>query len=149
MFDLYGLPADFPGYVSSAQMTDPYARVRYLESQLEAAVGDHRLIAYLQLHEFEALLLSDPSKFDWQYIEHADRIKRLIELSDSYPSPEEINDGTETAPSKRIVTQIPEYRYQKAAAGPEIARQIGISTMRERCPHFAEWLAKLEALGQG
>lgn len=104
------------------------------------------MIPYIQLHEFEALLLSDPEKFDWQYIEHDRAIARLVELASRFPSPELINDGATTAPSKRIIDEIPEYEYQKATAGPLIARQVGIATMRERCPHFAEWLALLEAL---
>lgn len=147
MFDLYALPTDFPDYVSSAQITDAYARVRHLEQALQSAIADRRLIPYIQLHEFEALLLTDPSKFDWHYLEHDRAIARLVALSESVSSPELINDSPETAPSKRIVEEIPD--YQKAVAGPMIAEKIGIGAMRARCPHFAEWLAKLEALTQG
>jgi hypothetical protein len=28
-----------------------------------------------------------------------------------------------------------------------VLAKIGIPTLRERCPHFASWLARLEALG--
>ncbi|HEX2080416.1 MAG TPA: DUF4276 family protein [Longimicrobium sp.] len=146
MLDLYALPKDFPGFADAARLADPYARVRHLEQALAADIGQHRLIPHIQLHEFEALLLSDPAKFDWQYIEHDPAIARLVELANRFPSPELIDDGETTAPSKRIIDEIPEYAYQKATAGPLIARQIGIETMRARCPHFAEWLAALEAL---
>jgi hypothetical protein len=146
MFDLYALPNDFPDYVSSVQMPDPYARVRRLEQALQGLVNDRRLIPYIQLHEFEALLLTEPAKFDWHYLEHDRAIGRLVALSESVSSPELINDSPETAPSKRIINEIPD--YQKAVAGPMIAQKIGISAMRARCPHFAEWLDKLEALDQ-
>lgn len=146
MLDLYALPRDFPGFAEAARLPDPYARVRHLEQALAADIGQHRLIPYIQLHEFEALLLSDPAKFDWQYIEHDAAIARLVELASRFPTPELINDGETTAPSKRIIDEIPEYAYQKATAGPLIARQIGIPTMRDHCPHFAEWLALLQAL---
>jgi hypothetical protein len=147
MFDLYALPTDFPEYVSSAQVKDPYARVRHLEQALGSIVGDRRMIPYIQLHEFEALLLTDPAKFEWHYVEHGSAIDRLIGLSESVTSPETINDSPETAPSKRIVQEIPE--YQKAVAGPIIAQKIGIDAMRARCPHVAEWVKQLEALGRG
>ncbi|HYW14337.1 MAG TPA: DUF4276 family protein [Longimicrobium sp.] len=136
MFDLYALPDDFPGYADAARLQDPYARVRHLEQELAMAFSGDRLIPYIQLHEFEALLLSDPEKFDWAY----------IELARQVDSPELIDDGPTTAPSKRIINEIPEYEYQKTTAGPLIAARIGMQTIRGRCPHFAEWITRLEAL---
>lgn len=146
MFDLYALPHDFPGYAGATRLQDPYARIRHLEQALAATFGDPRLIPYLQLHEFEALLFSDPEKFDWHYIEHASQIARLIDIAQQVESPELIDDGEETAPSKRIIDHIPEYRFQKSTAGPLIAERIGISVMRARCPHFGQWVSRLEAL---
>lgn len=146
MFDLYALPEDFHGFEDARRLVDPYQRVAFLEAALADDVKDHRLIPYLQLHEFEALLFCDPEKFDWEYLEHEQAITRLIEIAEAHDSPELINDDPETAPSKRIVRHIPEYAFQKASAGPLIAQRIGIERMRERCPHFAEWLGRLEAL---
>jgi hypothetical protein len=148
MFDLYALPEDFPGFDEARRRNDPYERVTFLEAALAADLGpgEHRLIPYLQLHEFEALLFSDPAKFDWEYLEHDRQIARLVEIAEAHESPELIDDGPETAPSKRIAQHIPEYAYQKASAGPLIAQRIGIERMRERCPHFAEWLGRLESL---
>lgn len=148
MFDLYALPSDFPGFADAGRLVDPYARVRALESAMARDVGDQRLIPYIQLHEFEALLLADPEKLDWEYLEHPRPIARLTELAGRYESPELINDGPDTAPSKRIIAEIPEYAYQKASVGPQVARQIGIAKMRDRCPHFRQWLERLEVLGQ-
>jgi hypothetical protein len=147
MLDLYALPRDFPGFTEAARLADPYARVRRLEQALADDLGgQHRLIPYIQLHEFEALLLSDPEKFDWQYIEHEQAIARLFALVRRFDSPELIDDGEATAPSKRIIAEIPEYKHQKATAGPLIANRIGVQTMRDRCPHFNEWVTTLEAL---
>lgn len=146
MFDLYALPSDFPGYADAARLQDPFARVRYLEQALADTFSDPRLIPHIQLHEFEALLFSDPEKFDWHYIEHDQQIARLAEIAKQFDSPELIDDGEETAPSKRIIDLIPEYRFQKSTAGPLIASHIGIATMRARCPHFGEWVAQLEGL---
>lgn len=146
MFDLYALPGDFPDFEAAARMKDPYARVRHLEQALAVMFGPDRLIPYIQLHEFEALLFSDPAKFDWHYIEHDHAIARLTELATQFDSPELIDDGEHTAPSKRIIAAIPEYRYGKTTAGPLVAGRIGVQTMREHCPHFHEWLTRLEGL---
>jgi hypothetical protein len=146
MFDLYALPGDFPGFDEAGQLGDPYRRVAALEESLRQDVGDRRFIPYIQLHEFEALLLSDPSKFDWEFMEHAQAIDRLVEMCASFASPELINDGNETAPSRRIIREIPEYEGRKASAGPLIAAKIGLPVLRQKCPHFDEWLKKLEAL---
>lgn len=101
---------------------------------------------YIHLHEFEALLLSDARQFEWQFIEDDRAIMRLVELASQIDSPELIDDGEAPAPSKRIIQEVPEYGYRKATAGPVIAGKIGLQTMRDRCPHFAEWVARLEAL---
>lgn len=146
MFDLYALPDDFPEFQAAARTRDPYARVRYLEQAMAVALGPDRLIPYIQLHEFEALLFADPAKFDWHYIEHETQIARLTELARRFDSPELIDDGEQTAPSKRIIAEIPEYGYQKTTAGPLIAGRIGVQIMRDRCPHFHAWLTTLEGL---
>jgi len=69
-----------------------------------------------------------------------------VQLCEKYDTPEKINDGNETAPSKRIIKEFPEYAPAKATAGPIIANSIGLPTIRKKCPHFNEWLTKLEQL---
>ena len=128
---------------------DPYQRVQALEDALADDIDDHRFIPYIQLHEFEALLLSDPQELDSQFDNRAAGITRLVTMVSRFPSPEHINDSRNTAPSKRIIREIPEYEGRKASAGPIVAGRIGLSTMRDKCAHFAEWLAKLENLGEG
>ena len=66
-----------------------------------------------------------------------------------FTSPEHVNDNTDTAPSKRIIREIPEYQGRKASAGPIVAAKIGLSTLRSQCAHFAQWLDKLESLAAG
>ena len=147
MFDLYDLPTDFPGYAAALQ-NDAYQRVEALEEALAEDISDPRFIPYIQLHEFEALLLSDPQKFETQFVNRADEISRLVEMVSEFSSPEHINCGIDTAPSKRIGKEIPEYKHMKATVGPIVAEKIGLPTLRSKCSHFAEWLAKLENLGQ-
>lgn len=146
MFDLYALPEDFPEYAAARAHADVYRRVHALEVAFAGDVGEHRFIPYLQVHEFEALLLSDPACFRARFHEREPGIENLITLCNGFPSPELIDDGPKTAPSKRIIAEIPEYEGQKASAGPLLAAKIGLGAIRRRCPHFDEWLSRLEGL---
>ena len=146
MFDLYGLPKDFPSFGEAAKENDPYSRVARLEEALAEDIGDTRFIPYIQLHEFESLLLAKPEAFGCRFAHHDKQIEALIALCAKYKSPELIDDGQQTAPSKRIGNEIPEYLAAKATAGPIIAMEIGLETIRAKCPHFHQWLTKLEGL---
>ena len=146
MFDLYALPADFPSYADASRHPDPYDRVKAVEDALIADIADRRFIPYLQLHEFEALLLSEPQQLGTQFPGRDGAISRLASAVSLFDSPELVDGGEQTAPSKRIIAEIPEYKGRKASAGPIIAGQIGLPALRSRCEHFAEWLSRLENL---
>jgi len=151
MFDLYALPSDFPGHAEASREPDPYRRVALLEAALQAdlmnELDDQRFFPYIQLHEFEALILADPQQLDWEYLEHEAQIARLVEMvAREGGNPELIDDGAATAPSKRIIAELPEYEGNKATAGALITSKIGVSTLRRKCTHFGEWLQRLEKL---
>jgi hypothetical protein len=145
MFDLYALPSDFPGYAQAKRKRNPYQRVAVLEGALAADINgelnDTRFIPYIQLHEFEALILADPRQLEWEFLEHAKPIQRLIEMvARKGGNPELIDDGVTTAPSKRIILEIAEYEGKKATSGPLVAGKIGMPTLLQRCRHFSEWV---------
>lgn len=145
MLDRYGLPRDFPGIEAARNLADPYQAVEDLERSFKNEIADRRFIPYLQLHEFEAILLARPEAFSRRFLNA--NIDALRDLVKGVDSPERIDDGEKTSPSKRIIQIVPEYAYQKAVAGPLIAEEIGLDQIRSRCPHFDEWLSKLESLG--
>ena len=145
MFDLYALPDDFPGWTDAVKLKDPYEKVALLEEMLGKDIEDRRFIPYIQLHEFEALILANPQHLDWEYFEHDLPINNLLKLV-GLENPELINDGHQTAPSKRILKEIPE--YDKVTAGVSVVQKIGITALRLKCRHFSEWLQKLEQEGQ-
>lgn len=149
MFDLYGLPSEFPGYSDAALIADPYEKVKVVEDALKADIDDWRFIPYIQLHEFEALILSNPEHISGQFGNRDVGIRRLAALSAQFESPEHIDDGVDTAPSKRIIREIPEYEGRKASAGPSVAANIGLPTLRQECAHFGEWIGGLERLAEG
>ncbi len=65
-------------------------------------------------------------------------------IRSQFPSPEDINDNTETAPSKRLSSLMP--GYDKRVAGTLIALETGLDTIRAECPRFNKWLTRMEAL---
>jgi hypothetical protein len=148
MFDLYGLPEDFPGYAEAGTAPNSYQRVMILEKALAADINgelnDKRFIPYIQLHEFEALILADPQQLEWEFLEHDRPIRRLVDMvAREGGNPELIDDGENTAPSKRIIAEIAEYEGRKATSGPLVAAKIGIPTLLQRCRHFGEWVEGL------
>lgn len=147
MIDLYAIPADFPGLEDAEKLRHlPFERVKALERAFADDIGDSRFIPYIQLHEYEAYLFSDPNKFADIYSNSKNnkKIAALKTIVDEKSTPELINDGQHTAPSKRIIEQFPDYERAKSVIGPQIAKSIGLNVIRSKCPHFAAWLSKLE-----
>ena len=150
MVDLYALPANFPDYGVAGKEGDVRKKTTLLEaafkSDIESCVGGRvHFVPYIQLHEFETLLLSKPEAI----IRAVGNEKQLAQLRrdiQGYNDIEMINGGQESAPSKRIIKHIPEYEDQKASAGPIIADHIGLEHMRSACQHFNQWLMRMESL---
>jgi hypothetical protein len=104
MIDLYAIPADFPGLAQAEKLRHtPPKRVEALEQAFAQDIGDKRFLPYIQLHEFEAYLFSDPTWFRYFYAHHEKKIAALQAIAEEHPSPELIDDGQHSAPSKRII----------------------------------------------
>ncbi len=149
MFDLYALPESFPTPDDDVVFFDPYEKVNALETAFKMDIDRvfsraSRFIPYIQLHEFEAFLFAAPQELRAEYLRREAEIDRLAEIGNSEPNPEMINDGPETAPSKRILLEIPE--YDKVFAGVNVVERIGLEMLRQKCPHFDRWIGKLENL---
>lgn len=146
MIDLYALPDDFPGKAENTRnIVNPTPYVVALEKALMEDIGDFRFIPYLQLHEYETMLFANPEAFKYSFEHCEQHIVELKRIASSVPCIEHINDGRETAPSKRIRNLIPAYQELKTSAGPDIAEYIGIATIRVKCPHIDQWLSQLES----
>ena len=149
MVDLYALPADFPRTTAGAGMRDvPHRRVETIEAAWAEETGDPRFIPHVQLHEFEAYLFADIAQLGG-FFENRSAMRALQKIADAHDSPELIDDGQHTAPSKRIETHIRSYKRMKSAAEPQTAQRIGLPRIRAVCPHFGRWLTRLEQLGAG
>ena len=144
MVDLYALPNDFPGFQAGMEQSTGVAQAISLEKSLAATIGDSRFIPYLQVHEYEALVLTDPNRLATLYeIGRAD-LKALADQCSVYATPEDINHGSQSHPKSRIKASVP--AYDENIAGPLLTENIGLPTLRDRCPHFGQWLTRLEQL---
>jgi Domain of unknown function (DUF4276) len=148
MIDLYAIAPDFPGLTEAGSLRqNPIQRVEFLEQRFSEDINDYRFIPYIQLHEYEAYLFANPNCFKYLDPLRIEEIEALKAISDQYQNPELINDGQQTAPSKRIMAQFPKYGKSKSVFGPQLAEKVGLQVIRSRCPHFNSWLSRLESLG--
>jgi hypothetical protein len=147
MVDLYALPDAFPGWAEARKKSRPADRVEVLEQALLAEFNEPRFFPYIQLHEFEALLYCDLGELQKRIISSAPGIQALRQDVQGL-EPEEINEGSSTAPSRRIIRRLPIYERNKVRVGAPSAAAIGLGKLRAQCPHFGNWLSRLEALGQ-
>jgi hypothetical protein len=148
MFDLYALYNGFPGWDDAEKQRHiPHERVLTLEKAFAADVNDLRFVPHLQLFEFETILLCDVGHLALVYEKAGNGITALQAAVAEAKSPELVNDGEATAPSKRIVAQFPLYIRQKTTLGAELAECVGIDTTRRLCSHFDGWLKTLESFG--
>lgn len=142
MLDYYALPTSFPGRATPSGATAE-ERVCFVENAWSTDTGNPRFRPYLSLHEFEALLFSNPNAIADGFAK-PELGSQLSSIRASFVTPEEINDHSETAPSARLEALFP--RYSKPFFGTLIARRIGLDTMVSQCPHFRRWVNFLREL---
>jgi hypothetical protein len=154
MVDYYGLPLDWPGRAEAPGENSTSGKAKLVESALIEDISEEmgnrfdarRFIPLVMMHEFEALLFSDPDRFA-NAIGKAGLTEEFRAIRQEFEHPEDINDSPETAPSKRIENLFP--GYEKPLYGVIAALEIGLQMMRNECPHFNEWLNHLEVLPEG
>ena len=143
LIDFFRLPNDFPGYDAAKKLNGSTQQIEFIENQISTRVDDPRFVPYIQLHEFEGLLFTNMKGFNEIPGCNKKSLKELRSIIDSFPNPELINDGPETAPSKRLLRIIP--GYDKPLYGAYIALENGLESIISRCPRFKAWVETLEA----
>jgi len=143
MLDYYALPTDFPGMSTKSALGNARDRARHVELAVDHYFGKpNNLRTFLALHEFEAWLFADATVLP-DVMAATSQGAAFSAIRAGVETPEQINDGPYSAPSKRIEALFPSYR--KRLHGPNAALRIGVERIREECPHFAQWLSELEA----
>ena len=156
MFDFFRINTNWPGMeelrqkIKTGVPLSPSQKAACLENATLEYITNafsgakNRFIPYIEMHEFEALLFSNADILSQN---SGIPIESINSVLSGYPGPEYINDTPEKAPSKRLTALDPAYR--KVAMGKTIAKATGIDTIRQKCPHFNDWLTKLEGLRKG
>ena len=143
LIDFFRLQTDFPGYDAAKKLNGGARQIEFIESKISEKINHPRFVPYIQLHEFEGLLFTDMKGFNQIPGCDAKSLTALKLIVDGYANPELINDGYETAPSKRLKRIIA--GYNKPLYGAYIALENGLASIINKCPRFKAWLIKLEA----
>lgn len=149
--DYYAIYKDWPGIAAAKKQATPAGKAATVNTETKRRVielfkahdADRRFIPFVAMHEFEALLFSDPKQLAEQLQVPQKKIDRIVELCGE---PEHINDSPGTAPSSRLEKL--SSRFKKTTTGIAVARAIGLTKIRGRCPIFNAWLSEVEGLAQ-
>ncbi len=147
-FDYYGVK-EWPGIEDAQKKTEPQEIAKVINDATRQAVNKElseyrsytRFIPNVVVHEFEALLFSDP-----QTLAQALKIDiaAIKSIADQFEDPEKINNSRETTPS-RLLEKLYS-RYKKTSTGIIIAQELGVELMRRKCQVFNNWIERLEEI---
>jgi hypothetical protein len=141
--DMYGLPSDFPGLSTHGNLAE---RRETILSAFKKEILMPNFVPNIIIHEYEGLLFSDPESFSIFYKDKK-VVDALTKIRYEHISPEHINSGVNTAPSKRIISICNKYmKYNKVAYGVAIANKIGLDKIRKECVFFDQWLKTIESI---
>lgn len=144
LIDFYALPKDFPKFDESTYIINKSDRLDFLENSIKEEIELTQnklfpnLIPYIQLHEFEALIFSSIVGVKELFENSEANFDKIEAIINQYPNPEDINDNSNTAPSKRLIANIK--GYNKILDGVSIIEEIGIEKILDKCPRFNNWL---------
>ncbi len=138
--DYYALPKDFPPFTKTA---DSIGNVKAASKVFQNDIAQPNFIANLTAHEFEGLLFSAPQVFA-NWFDDKGVVSELTKISSEFITPEHINDGVQTAPSKRLLNVCSS--YDKVLHGSLISLDIGLDTICQECHVFNAWIVQLEKL---
>lgn len=137
-YDFVSTLYDFYGFKHKGKPS-----LKELLTELSDRVSDSRFLPYIQQYEFEALLFSNTRELVAEF-EDESQLDHFNALVQKAGNAENINDGYDTCPSRRIESKFP--AFVKNLHGPVICQRIGLAQIRAECPLFHEWICKLEAL---
>ena len=148
MVDYYRLPDSWPGRSDAAMKRTVVEQSATVENavleQVAASLSNFnpgRFIPYVVMHEFEALLFSDPRQFA-NGIGDPTLAPSFHTIRNAFATPEHIDDSPETHPSKRIADLVS--GYNKPRMGLLAVQSIGLDSIRSECSLFDKWITRLE-----
>lgn len=138
LFDLYGLPKDFPGYDAIMQSSQRGERRVAFERALAEDVKDPRLLPYIQQYEFETLVLAALPSLR-QLLDAPDQLTGLtaLEAEIATLAPEDVNDGPGYRPLD--ATPEPHPRLQQGPVWRAGNRRCRAFRLASRVPEI-QWM---------
>jgi hypothetical protein len=148
LWDFYGTPDSFPGFALARAAAPGTDRAALAEAALSAHFHEPRFLPYVQMYEFEALVLVAIDGLKEINAAHAAALDALKLQCEGTGNFESINDGPTTHPAKRIEAVLPDFLKTKEDDGPIALRAVGLEAPRKWCPRFNQWLMRLEKIGE-
>lgn len=154
LFDYYGLDDSWPGHAKAKGKTADkafgivtQAITNLITQDMGTEFDPARFIPYVQFYEVESLLFAGPSEMA-EVFERPSLREIFEQIVKDCGGCENINDGYDTAPSKRIQQNFHSYKKGRSinAHAYRIAQHIGVERIRKACPLFNDWYSKLERL---
>jgi hypothetical protein len=148
--DFYGIKGKWPGLAEAKRQrnavtkADCFNRATKYEvvKKYESNNASGRFIPYVNMHEFETLLFSDPDVLSRKLNVQRRKIEDILRNCGN--NPEDINDSPSTCPSKRLIRMAA--NYKKTVTGISVLNEIGIESIRATCKLFDGWLTEMESL---
>jgi hypothetical protein len=137
----------FPGWIEAKAIGPYQTKMDFLFQQMSQDMQESlrsRFVPYIQLHEFEGLLFSVISAFKNNFRKGECDFDAIETAIKDFATPDEINNGPNTAPSVRLKKAI--QGYNKEIYGSLLADDIGLNNIRECCPLFNQWIERLESV---
>lgn len=138
LLDFFRLPDDYPHHTTDSQKISDIENA--IRENISTIIEKSCFLPYIQRHEIESLMYTNMDGFNI-VLDDTASLDKLQKIINSYPNPEDINGGAQTAPSKRLMKIFP---YEKTTDGEMILEALNIDDIRTKCPHFNEWIEKLE-----
>ena len=145
LLDYYQYPKGAPGreVATPSESLDSAGRQSALMAALSAEYPDPRFHPLVVLHEIEALVLAAIDAGQGNELLPKQGLADLRQAITRAGGPERVNDGPDTAPSKRLEEADPS--YMKTVTGPLLVSEAGLPAVLERCPTFKAWWEDLLA----
>lgn len=149
LVDFFRLDSErkLPGYSGCLTLNLADDKIDYLQQKLLEAVQTvypyRFFIPYIQKHEMETLLFSNP--VDGFSLEDERIMNAVLAITNQYNNIEDINSTVAGAPSNRLKAIYKTYgqNYVKTVDGIDIAELTGIDTIIQKCPRFKIWIENL------
>ncbi|TWD69872.1 uncharacterized protein DUF4276 [Rathayibacter rathayi] len=144
MIDFYGYPDDAPWCSCTSLHDQPTCAESRETGMRDAFAYNPRFLPFISLHEFETLIIAAGSQKS-SILGDADAPAKFRHMLNSVEgNAEALNNGPLTAPSKRVLAALPDYR--KVRDGVAVL-EGDLGPALDHAPRFHDWVDLLAGAG--